>query len=836
MNNEIRDSDINGPVIQGRDITIVQHSAIETPPRYLLNGKGEIPLVREIGLRELGVHPAAQWEADAGSDAFPTYVPRDCDGEIERAFAHGGLVVVEGRSAAGKSRAAAEAMRRVAARRTLYVPQDTASLMALGEPPGRLRDAVVWLDDLERYWRQGLVDTHLMNRLSPQGSGVVVLATLRSEERRRMEAVPMGGSGSPSDGPRSFSVLLQMATIVRPAFRPSAGERERAEERRDDPRIARWLDGGGDAGMAEYLAAGPAALDRWLTGRDGAQLVGAALVSVAVDARRTGYFGALPREVLAELFPHYLDVRDARRLGSATDVEEGLAWATEPVSGASSCLLPLGDGRYGAFDYLVDHRERDEAAGPVPEAVWEAVLSRATGEELPGIINESIHESIRHDRPRVADLGLAHLDGNRDFDAVARLVSGMILGLGRTGEGWDPTERFARWLRPYVEAGNTSAMAALGAVLHLEGGRPEEGEAWMRRAADAGNDGAAADLALLLHGEGRTAEVDALLERAVADGRGSVILRFTGHLEENDEHAESGRRLRAAADAGCGLAMTLLAEQARDRGDEAEADAWYERAVAVNEPNALVNHGIRCVRRGDRERAEHLFLAAAELGEENGMSGLGNLRREDGRDEEAEEWFRRAWEAGSTEAALALAFSRYERGDSAGLAEWLERVREEKREDAGQRIFDLATMIDRADDPAGAERWYRRAAELDSAPAMTALGDLCKLRGETERAREWLRKAVGLGDPMARNGLGVLHAEAREPDEAERLFEELWATQTLGEEDARTAAARTNAVFNLGVLYERWNRHEKAKRYFREAEARGHPQAPERIRGLRAGR
>lgn len=95
----------------------------------------------EADFTRLGVHPALGFadvrrDEDSGRDWYPPYVPRDRDGQIDQALAGGGLVIVEGRSGAGKSRAAAEAVRRVAADWRLLIPADRRELAALSQPPG----------------------------------------------------------------------------------------------------------------------------------------------------------------------------------------------------------------------------------------------------------------------------------------------------------------------------------------------------------------------------------------------------------------------------------------------------------------------------------------------------------------------------------------------------------------------------------------------------------------------------------------------------------------------------------------------------------------------------
>jgi TPR repeat protein/pimeloyl-ACP methyl ester carboxylesterase len=799
-------------VLKANIRAILPASAAETVRSSEVQDYGEVPRVTEMGLHELGVHPAAQPDESAVAserfDRLPVYVPRDCDEQIEHAISQGGLVVVEGRSAAGKSRAAAEAIRRVAPGRHLFVPQDHAALMALAEPPGGLRDAVIWLDDLERYWGETGFDAHLINRLSPTGrTDVAIVATLRSEARRHMETPPS-----------RLSHLLRAATIVRPGFKPTPAERKRAEERRSDPRIAQWLDRGGETGLAEYLAAGPAALDRWLSGRDGAELAGAALVSAAVDCRRAGYRKPLPLALLTDLCPHYLDTRDARRSDLA-NLDESLAWATTPVCGASACLLPFGNGKYGAFDYLVDHVERDDSAALIPEAVWRALLAHATDDDLTVIIVAAQNDAVDTKRPALMDIALARYGQVREFDQIGRQVAMMFVA-SNGGEGWDFESRYEGWLRPFVEAGNSQAMAALGALLH-GCGRPEEGEAWMRRAAAAGNDGAAADVAQLLYQSHRSAELDDWLDRAVADGRGLIVTYFAGHLIEQGEEEEANQRLHRAAEAQCIPAITTLAGLAEKQGDVGKAKAWYERAVALDDPAAMVNLGVLCLDDQEWEQAENLLHAAAVADQVLGMYNLAlMLQPIIERRQEAENWFRRAAEAGDQPAAVELAHMMHERRDSIGLAEWLERARE--NENGGQTVRDLAIRLARQGDMDAAERWYRYAVDLGQLDAMTGLADVLRQRGDAEEAMSWYRKAADSGEIRAQVSLGAKLSETGDLEEAERWLKGAATMVYVGE--ARTkyiAKAQVDASYNLAILLRRQGRDDEAEKWFQRAAEEG---------------
>ncbi|HWO62164.1 MAG TPA: DUF4062 domain-containing protein, partial [Umezawaea sp.] len=277
-------------------------------------------------IRDLGVHRPTQV---VDLPLLPPYIARSADADLDRAVAGGGLVVVEGNSAAGKTRTAWEAVRRNAPScdwRSVLVPRDGVALRLLVGSGERLEHVVVWLDDLERYLIPDGLDTGLLTALCPSGrTDVLLLATLRSEARHLI-----GGDDRYPQLARAAQHLLATARTIRLSRDLDLDERQAARRHQADPRIASALADRTGAGLAEHLAAAPEVLGRWRAGRDGMQEVGAALVSAAVDCRRAGYFAPVPREWLEGLYPNYLEPRTRNRL-RLPNLDEAFDWATTPV-------------------------------------------------------------------------------------------------------------------------------------------------------------------------------------------------------------------------------------------------------------------------------------------------------------------------------------------------------------------------------------------------------------------------------------------------------------------------------------------------------------------------
>jgi len=780
----------------------------------LLGPASTVPQAGDIGLRELGVHPAAQTGIhSAGQDDLaeqPPYVPRDQDAELDDALRRGGLVIVEGRSAAGKSRTAAEALRRVAAGRPLLVPADSATLRALAEAGEHLSRAVVWLDDLESFLGPDGLDVHLLNRLAQRAT--VVLATLRSEARRKVE---LRESGIMSSG-TSMRSLTRVAATVRLPFQTSQAERNRAERQRSDPRIARWLDHGGGAGLPEYLAAGPEAVRRWLSGRDGGHLTGAALVSAAVDCRRAGYEPPLSRDLLADLYRHYLDPRDAHRDGLPS-VDDGFAWAEERVHGASSCLIPQAGHHYQVFDYLTDHAERDPGAAPVPAAAWRIILARADGESLGAVVGTALNVGVATDRPDVRDLALDRLGEDGGFDATFDLVLAFYVLL----PGRDFDSNIARWARPFAEAGHAGAMAVLGDCL-ARVGQAEEGEAWLRRAAAAGDHDAAVSVAQLLCERGDTAQLETWLNDALAAGHAEVISAFASWLVDQDQpEAEAERWLLLAAEAGQAGAMTALGFMLHQRGDTAAAKSWVQRAAGLGEPAAMTNLGSMLAwEGGEPAEVERWFRAAAATGFPAGQYNLAIFLHADGEEggkrEESERLLGQAARGGYPPAVTLLALLLHERGDSPGLDDLLLpalAMPAGPGNDQLEAVTGFAAELARRGHKEDAERWYVRAAEAGHPGAMLGVGDLCYERGDRAGAKGWYERGAERDEPGSMINLGYMCQQEGTLTDAEGWFERA------------ARAGYPPGMFNLGVLLSRRGRGAEAEDWYRRAADRGHVDA-----------
>lgn len=784
-------------------------------------------------------------------DGVPLYVPRDCDARLERALAQGGLVLLEGPSAAGKSRTGYEVLRRFPANRQLLVPKEAGSLRELVDAGYEVRDTVVWLDDLERFLGAGGLDPHLLHRICPASrTDVVVLATIRSEERRTFDAGASASGGQAGDRQiaRAGAQILEKATVI--AVRRELSERELrdAEERSWDPRIAEALRAG--VGFAEYLAAGPATLQRWHRGRDGAQHVGAAIVSAAVDFRRAGHLRSLPRSLLRDLYPHYLDPQVAHR-PDLPSFEEGLAWAIDPVRGASACLT-CGEGdSYTAFDYLVARTKADPASRPVPQQVWAAVFHVATPEECLYVGYAA------------ADLGDPAL-AERAFRVATAAAQ--------------PQPR-------------TDAAFNLALVLH-DRGADGEAEQWCRVAAEAGHPVATNNVGYLLDLRNAATEAEGWYRRAAELGYPDAMFNLGLHFEAHGDDAAAQRWFRNAADAGVADGAHALGMLAERRGDDVTAECWFRRAGAL--PAARCALGRLLERRGTALEIQHWQAVAAAATfagptvTEAAPHGVSPAGRRSGRGSggaaprdpaancsavengpadggETSDPAVGVGDAARPQAEYRRAASRLgellaREGDAAGAEAWYLRAADAGSAEA-MRALGYARL--RGGDLADALRWYRMAAERGNAPAMNDLGFVLRHQGHTEEAVYWWRRCADAGCALALYDLGILLDRQGRPDEAEECYRRgdagrltVWAPMApvpeirhaldeqaeacyldaYGRDESPAAARRTDARFDraeamtrLGYLHQRRGDLARAERSWRQAAELGNAEAASNV-------
>jgi tetratricopeptide (TPR) repeat protein len=577
-----------------------------------------------------------------GDGRLPAYVGRTLDPDLDNALDVYPFVLVVGDSKAGKSRSAYEAMRRVFPDRVLFVPAKTDSLVAVVDLGLALPDAVVWLDDIERYVTTGGLTEHVLGYLADSRTGAVtVLATIRATEMDRLS--PIGDVNSPAWR------LLERAELVRLPRKLDGDERRRAEARFDSESITAALE---RYGLAEYLAAGPDLVNRFENNRT-TKPVGTAIVRAAVDWRRVGITRPIPLEPLRSLYPYYLEPEGRTQENLGTDAfGAGLDWAKEIIYATSALLVSSGDGVL-ASDYLLDHVEQ-RRSDPIPDGTWQLALKSI---DLTETFNVGF-AAWKRSMPEIAvgALRVAAGAGIADPGPLAEYTLGMLLE-----EQGDPEAARDAYQRA-IDSGHAehSPRAAFNlAALHERAGHPERAQALYQLAAASGHPEyaprGAVILAERLEQARNTTEAQRLYEMAADSGHRELAPRAANNLgrmlENKGELQMAARRYRQAIESQhrtyAPIATFNLANVLRRLEDVASAQATYERAVAYGHghvsPMAANNLGALLEDRGDLVGAKAAYQKAMPYkNEEAAISAtyrLGLLLAKDG-DKAAGEMFR----------------------------------------------------------------------------------------------------------------------------------------------------------------------------------------------------
>lgn len=794
----------------------------------LHDAKGRLAMAGDRALEgNLGIAPAALaatvTDASHGT-ALPPYVCRDADdaAELKDSFRRGGLVIIEGESAAGKTRTAYEAMRRLAPERRVIVPRDLTSLRAIADAGVQFRDAVIWLDDINDYLSAGGLDAGILDRLCPPGrTDVLVLATLRAEARKEL-SVP----GLEVSVARAVRETLGRASLIPLSRELSASERQRAEDLREaDPRIATALDQETGAGFAEYLAAAPEIRDRWRSARDGENIVAGAIISAAVDARRLGYVSPMPRALLRALHGLYLESRQAH-LPGLPGFGQALDWARQPVRGASGCLISISGSTYRPFDYLVETAQVSGMEAP-PE-VWPVLLAHATQSDLLAI-GLSAYRAGRTD---ISESAWRKSADNGNTDAMFNM--GILLA--ESGQLDESERRY----RQAAAAGHTDAMNNLG--LLLDESSPDEAELWWRKAARAGLANAMSNLAVRLDESGRSGEAEDWWRKAAARGHADAMYNLSALLHQSGRDGEATKWCQQAADAGQALAMTNLGSTAYRAGDEVEAERrwrqaaatglptamfrlgglfqragqsqeaerWWQQAAAAGDARAMYQLGAIAMRSGQEEGAESWWRQAADAGDARAMNNLGLNEQQSGHAENAESWWRQAAAAGDTDAMVNIGGMLHDSGRDEEAQSWWEQAASAGDVSAMFNLGLLSSELGRTED---AERWWRQAASEGHAEAMVNIGGILHDSGRDEEAGRWWQRAAATGNATAMYNVGKLHDLLGRAEEAQQSY--LQAAE----------AGHSEAMFHLGILLHQSGRPEEAGSWWKQAATTGHARA-----------
>ncbi|MFF2537195.1 tetratricopeptide repeat protein [Streptomyces cyaneofuscatus] len=558
----------SGPTaIQGRGLQINFNGDIRALPAVDPERWLDVGALTAI---ELGVHRAAP---DTHGDAVTRYVQRDVDKVIdevlEEASKRGGFLLLVGNSAVGKTRTAFEAVKRNLNDFRLFCASSSSDITLFTQVVQSVEDpkAVLWLDDLERFFGGGGFSASTLGDLMRKRT--VIVATIRHDEykryrkrlgRRQREALGAGENSATYNGAR----MLDLVDPIEIDREWSADERLRAEKV-DDPRLTKALTSVAEAAVCEYLAAGPQLWQIYISAlRDGKKHIGPLLVRAAIDLKRAGIKGAIPQEFLVQIALGYRDVRRQSDIPESV-LTKSFSWGAKIRFGVTGLLGKSGAG-WLPFDYLVDAAARDRKHKVIPLEVWQAALEFARGDDLFSVgwmlyLNEEYELSSRAMR-KLADMGLP----------LAMSNLGVILQeLGRPREA-------ESWFEKAASLSHPAGQYSLGRVAY-ERNDYDRAESLWREAASSGEVLAVQALATLCAKRERHDDAESWWKKGAETGDPVSAYRLGLHLHERGRGVEAEVWWRQAAQAGHALACLHLGHALALRGKETKASEWWKRAV-----------------------------------------------------------------------------------------------------------------------------------------------------------------------------------------------------------------------------------------------------------------
>ncbi|MBB5115448.1 hypothetical protein FHU28_005287 [Micromonospora echinospora] len=662
----------------------------------LAGHKGKFPRVRDARLLALlEVHPAIPLTSEAGilDEGLPLYIERDVDVEIDDALHSlsetGGMLILVGPAASGKSRVAYEAALRSLPDWPLVVPTSPTELEYLVAEGMLPTEALIWIDDAERFLPSSPNLSRLIRGsiISRGRSRLIFIATMWPKFYAEMASRPNRRSVRPVDVASSTDAALNepevevasvdlegqflandLTKVARTFFLSSQfSERELARAKVKaalDPRIAQAVDlAGNDGQITRILAAAPALLLKLTSPDDD---LGHAVLAAAIDFRSVGYPPPVAPDLLAKVVERfYMD--DNQRLSASRDwFKEALSWALHPVSGDVRALQPAASqvGRLdGVFvsDILVDFAQK--AVG-------------GHGARLASVRDYLIDESAANSCVSIGwaayQEGMTSACRRAWLKAAEGGESAAMYNLAKLAEQEGNRDDFLHWHKKSWESGQTDSATELG--LHFQQrANNSEAEAWYRRAADNGSQRAMFNLGILYTDLGKEAEAVEFYARAASlgDVDSEVNLAYILHKKGDLERSET--LYRSAANAGSALAMSNLGVIAKKRGDIDEATSWFTLAAHQSYPGGMLGLGNIAGDRGDFDEAIRWYTDAAKLGEIKAHNNLGRILERAGRTQEALQSYEAGARAGDSRAMANLGISllRVERLEE-GL-DWLQR-------------------------------------------------------------------------------------------------------------------------------------------------------------------
>ena len=756
---------------------------------------------------DLEVHPAIDIAGMPHLPVLPAYVKREHDRTLDRLMAEAAegrsiISVLVGGSSTGKTRACWEAVKGLPDGWQLLHPIYPSHAKAAAEMLDSVGPrTVIWLNEIQRYFITPQID--LGERVAaglrellrdPSRGPVVILGTIWPKHWGTIF-----GDGETSDTGQA-NLLSQARTLlvgadirVADAFIGSAVEDLRAAMS-SDPRLAEAFKNADSGRIAQYLAGGPALLERYRYAPPSAR----ALIDAAIDCQRLGHTSHFSESLLQAAASCYLTDDQWDSLDDNW-FAEALAYVGQPCRGARGLLTrvrprldPPNRSRpeYRLADYIEQHgRSESEPALP-PGGVWEALSAHAAAEDLEQISDAAAQRGLNQFAARLATLAV-----KAGLSRASEIVANVLKDAGKVDDA-------ELRLRQSVKTGDPKSILALGRFLKSLG-RYEEAEHLFRSAAETGDGEAMRQLAHRLKNSDRQQTATTWMTRSADSGNIMAIreLAEPGWYLQGNQTGEAERRWRQAVELGDSSAIRPLAELLLDAGRIDEAIEFWKRGARAG--NTLTIRGLFewMTQAGLRNEVEQWLICAVQSGDYSRYDLGPAMRTANAYAKRRRRPPRRQGRRGGSTRRVDSKASAGEPTPMLEYLGWYQDPCNRVEADPAFAMRLLAESLNEAGSAGEAERWLRQAAECGDARAMLELVSPLVESGRGEEAFNWLTASANRADLAAATLLVKLHEKTNDTDKLEPFLRRMIETGRVWW-----------ASWQLVLLLRKTERHEEAER------------------------
>jgi hypothetical protein len=654
--------------------------------------KGTLPQARSVSYEDLGVV--------SFSRKIP-YLERSIESKASEILKNSKPLLVVGPGLSGKSRLAAELMKKTYPEREVLIPLSAGSFQDFLKSMSSVVGSVIWLDSLDAYLQDKALDRQLISKLSSNGNAIIATIDERS----------FAGFYGSAVFPGQKDAVLRCFEVVHLRNRHRENVKHSlAFERTDDADIVK-----------EYGVAGLAG---------GLPIVRSALaVTQIADPRAFRLLHTVYSWHQAGLSWIHQDALIPLLGGLQSKSQPPLSLTDVQVIAAKFDAIPLvpkiierSSEWYRVPSYVIDFFLQGDHSG-IPAKVWEAALTAATATELPMLGHLAL---VHHHKQAVAER--AWLKAAEAGDGYSMWNLGMMLerNRNRRDEGFE-------WLQ---KAASAKYVDSYGALAHAYSHRKmqEQGIYWFKMAANAGDLPAMIQVGHLFEKSGDEKEALWWYDRATESGSSAAQYKMSQLLRRSGSKSAADKLLEQSSDPRAVKALIGTGLDAYWRGEVEVARGIFLKAAANKSARAFKELAYTYLNEGNIAAAAENYRKAADLGDACGMTGLGYIAMEVSKDKVvAERWLRQAAQYGCQWSMYYLGCLSDEAGD--GKSEFWYRGAAKKGN--AEAMFQLGLIFESKFDYKTAEKWYKKAGQVGHVVAVSSLAALLLSNGREDEAEYW---------------------------------------------------------------------------------------------------